>query len=224
MEDFLYNFANLETLVRVWPLLLQGFIMTCVLGVVVVVGGAGLGLVIAMLHGFGPRWLKPILIVWVDFFRAFPPIVLLLFIYYGLPALGIDLPAFAAAVIGLSLNSSGYYGEIFRAGIEGIARGQTEAARSTGLSRFQALFWVVLPQGIRNVVPPLTTNTLEVIKNTSIASVVTLQELLKSARTAEGLVFNPTPLVAAAVIYFLLLWPLVRVISALNRREIARHG
>jgi polar amino acid transport system permease protein len=223
MEDFLYNFANLDTLVRVWPLLLQGVVMTAVLGVSVVVGGAGLGLLVATMHSFGPRWLKWMLILWVDFFRAFPPIVLLLFIYYGLPALGINLPAFAAAVVGLSLNSSGYYGEIFRAGIEGIPRGQTEAARSTGLTPLQALIWVVLPQGVRHVVPPLTTNTLEVIKNTSIASVVTLQELLKSARTAEGLVFNPTPIVAAAVIYFLLLWPLVRVISTLNRREIARR-
>jgi polar amino acid transport system permease protein len=223
MEDFLYNFANLDTLVRVWPLLLRGVVMTVILGVFVVVGGAGLGLLVAMMHSFGPRWLKWTLIVWVDFFRAFPPIVLLLFIYYGLPALGINLPAFAAAVVGLSLNSSGYYGEIFRAGIEGIPRGQTEAARSTGLTPLQALFWVVLPQGVKHVIPPLTTNTLEVIKNTSIASVVTLQELLKSARTAEALVFNPTPLLAAAVIYFVLLWPMVRVISTLNRREIARR-
>jgi polar amino acid transport system permease protein len=223
MEDFLYNFANLDTLVRVWPLLLRGVVMTVILGVFVVVGGAGLGLLVAMMHSFGPRWLKWTLIVWVDFFRAFPPIVLLLFIYYGLPALGINLPAFAAAVVGLSLNSSGYYGEIFRAGIEGIPRGQAEAARSTGLTPLQALFWVVLPQGVKHVIPPLTTNTLEVIKNTSIASVVTLQELLKSARTAEALVFNPTPLLAAAVIYFVLLWPMVRVISTLNRREIARR-
>jgi polar amino acid transport system permease protein len=223
MEDFLYNFANLDTLVRVWPLLLRGVVMTVILGVFVVVGGAGLGLLVAMMHSFGPRWLKWTLIVWVDFFRAFPPIVLLLFIYYGLPALGINLPGFAAAVVGLSLNSSGYYGEIFRAGIEGIPRGQTEAARSTGLTPLQALFWVVLPQGVKHVIPPLTTNTLEVIKNTSIASVVTLQELLKSARTAEALVFNPTPLLAAAVIYFVLLWPMVRVISTLNRREIARR-
>lgn len=223
MEDFLFNFANVEALAQVWPLLLSGLWMTCLLGVAIVAGGASLGIVIASLHALGLRWLNPLLILWVDFFRSFPPIVLLLFIFYGLPALGIELPAFAAAVLGLALNSSGYYGEIFRAGIESIPKGQTEAARSTGLSAVQALVWVVLPQAIKNVIPPLTTNTLEVIKNSSIASVIALQELLKSARTAEGIVFNPTPLVAAAVIYFVLLWPMVRLISALDRREIARH-
>jgi polar amino acid transport system permease protein len=223
MEDFLYNFANFESLAEVWPLLIKGLWMTLLLGGATIVGGAGLGLVVASLHALGLRWLNPLLIVWVDFFRSFPPIVLLLFIYYGLPALGIELPAFAAAVIGLSLNSSGYYGEIFRAGIESVPRGQTEAARSTGLSPLQAIVWIVLPQAIKNVIPPLTTNTLEVIKSTSIASVIALQELLKSARTAEGIVFNPTPLVVAAGLYFIFLWPLVRLVSALDKREIARH-
>lgn len=223
MEDFLYNFANLDSLAEVWPLLLRGLWMTCLLGVAIVLGGAGIGIVVASLHALNLRWLNPLLILWVDFFRSFPPIVLLLFIFYGLPALGVELPAFAAAVLGLSLNSSGYYGEIFRAGIESIPKGQSEAARSTGLSALQALVWVVLPQAIKNVIPPLTTNTLEVVKNSSIASVIALQELLKSARTAEGLVFNPTPLVAAAVIYFVLLWPVVRLISAMDKREIARH-
>jgi polar amino acid transport system permease protein len=223
MEDFLYNFANVESVIRVWPLLLNGLGMTILLGFVIVPGGMALGLAVAVLHSLGIRWLNPLLILYVDLFRAVPPIVLLLFIYYGLPALGIDLPPFLAAFIGLSLNSSGYYGEIFRAGIEGIPKGQMEAARSTGLGRIQAMAYVVLPQAIKNVIPPLTTNTLEVIKNSSIASVVTLQELLKSARTAESIVFNPTPLIAAAVIYFILLWPLVRLVSALDRREIARH-
>lgn len=223
MEDFLYNFANADSLGQVWPLLLEGLWMTLLLGGATVLGGAGLGIIIAVLHALGSRWLNVLLIIWVDFFRSFPPIVLLLFIFYGLPALGVYLPPFAAAVLGLALNSSGYYGEIFRAGIESISRGQTEAARSTGLSPVQAMVWVVLPQAIKNVIPPLTTNTLEVVKNTSIASVIALQELLKSARTAEGIVFNPTPLVAAAVIYFVLLWPIVRLISALDKREIARR-
>jgi polar amino acid transport system permease protein len=223
MEDFLYNFANVESFGQIWPLLLKGFWMTLLLGGSTVLGGAGIGVIIASLHALRIRWLNPLLIIWVDFFRSFPPIVLLLFIFYGLPALGIELPAFAAAVLGLSLNSSGYYGEIFRSGIEGIPRGQTEAGRSTGLSPVQTIIWIVLPQAIKNVIPPLTTNTLEVIKNSSIASVIALQELLKSARTAEGIVFNPTPLMAAAIIYFVLLWPMVRLISALDRREIARY-
>jgi len=223
MDDFLYNFANIDSLIRVWPLLLQGCLMTLLLSLVVVPGGILLGLIVAVLHSLRLPILSPLLIVYVDFFRAFPPLVMLLFIYYALPLVGLDLSAFAAASLGLILNTSGYYGEILRAGIEGIPKGQVEAGRSTGLSFLDTLALVVLPQALRNVVPPLTTNTLEVIKNTSLASVVALQELLKSARTAESIVFNATPLMAAAVIYFLVLWPVVRLVSRLERRQLANR-
>jgi polar amino acid transport system permease protein len=223
MEDFLYNFANVESLMRVWPLLVKGALMTLWLSLVVVPGGIAVGLLVAVLHSLRLPGLSQLLILYVDFFRAFPPLVLLLFLYYALPLVGIDLSAFTAASLGLVLNSSGYYGEILRAGIEGVPRGQVEAARSTGLSLPETLGLVVLPQALRNVTPPLTTNTLEVIKNTSLASVVALQELLKSARTAESIVFNPTPLMAAAIIYFVVLWPMVRLVSRLERRQLARR-
>lgn len=223
MEDFLYNFVNIESLIRVWPLLTWGMLMTLLLSLVVVPGGILVGLGAAVLHSLNVRGLRLAVIVYIDFFRAFPPLVLLLFIYYALPVVGIDMPAFAAACLGLILNTSGYYGEIFRAGIESLPKGQWEAARSTGLSYHHTLRDVILPQAVRNVIPPLTTNTLEVIKNTSIASVVALQELLKAARTAESIVFNPTPLMAAALIYFIVLWPLVRLVSHLDARQLARR-
>jgi len=223
MDDFLYNFANVESLIRVWPLLAKGMLMTLLLSLVVVPGGILLGLGVAILHSLNIRGLNTLIIIYVDFFRAFPPLVLLLFIYYALPLVGIDMPPFTAASLGLILNTSGYYGEIFRAGIEGIPKGQWEAARSTGLTLKDAYRHVILPQAIQNVIPPLTTNTLEVIKNTSIASVVALQELLKAARTAESIVFNPTPLMAAALAYFIVLWPLVRLVSYLDSRQLARR-
>jgi len=222
VEDFLYNFVNIDSLIRVWPLLLKGMWMTVLLSLVVVPGGILVGLLVAVLHSLNIRWLKILIIIYVDFFRAFPPLVLLLFIYYALPVMGIDLPAFTAASVGLILNTSGYYGEIFRAGIESLPKGQWEAARSTGLSLPKTLAHVIVPQAARNVIPPLTTNTLEVIKNTSIASVVALQELLKAARTAESIVFNATPLMAAALTYFIVLWPLVRWISYLDKKQMER--
>jgi polar amino acid transport system permease protein len=102
-----------------------------------------------------------------------------------------------------------------------VPAGQTEAARSTGLSRLQALGWVVLPQAVRNVLPDLVSNTLEVVKLTSIASVVALPELLFQARQAQSVTYNATPIVAAAVIYFVLLWPVVRLLSRLENRQLA---
>ena len=102
-----------------------------------------------------------------------------------------------------------------------MPKGQIEAARSTGLTRLQTMLWIVLPQAVRNVLPDLLSNTLEVVKLTSIASVVALPELLFQARQAQSVTYNPTPIVAAAIAYFVLLWPLVRILSRLENRAIA---
>ena len=223
MSEFLDTFANVDTVLEVWPLLLSGLEVTLLLCLVTVPAGAALGLAVAVLHSLRIRGLTTLVILYVDLLRSFPPLVLLILIYYGLPFLGLELSELPAASLALVLNSSAYYGEIFRAGIEAIPKGQREAARSTGLSALQALIYVVLPQAIRAVVPPLTSNTLELVKLTSIASVVALPELLRTARMAQDLVYNPTPLMAAALIYFLLLWPVVRLISRLDRRAMASH-
>src|SRR6185312_7221657 len=128
------------------------------------------------------------------------PLVLLVLLFAGLPFAGLELGGFACVAIAFFLNTGAYYGEIFRAGIDSVPAGQVEAARSTGLSRLQAMGYIVLPQAVRNVMPDLLSNTLEVVKLTSLASVV------------------------AAIIYFLMLWPLVRLLSRLENRAMAgRH-
>jgi len=223
MQEFIANFANLESLARIYPLLLQGVRVTLLLSLVTIPLAVLGGLLLAVLYSFHLRFLNPVLIVYVDALRAFPVLVLLVLIFYGLPFIGVSLPAFPAAVLAIALNNSGYYGEIFRAGIETVPRGQREAARSTGLSAWQTAFSVVLPQAVRNVVAPLAGNTLELIKTTSIATVVALPELLRSARVAQESTYNPTPLTAAAVMYFALLWPLTRVVARLERKMIAGH-
>ena len=124
--------------------------------------------------------------------------------------------------IAFFLNTGAYYGEILRAGIESVPSGQTEAARSTG--RVQTMLFVVLPQAVRNVLPELLSNTLEVVKLTSLGSVVAMPELLFQARQAQSLTYSPTPIVLAALIYFLMLWPLVRVLRRLENRALAGRG
>ena len=110
-----------------------------------------------------------------------------------------------------------------RAGIESIAVGQREAGRSTGLTALQTQLFTVLPQALKNVVPPLTSNTLELIKATSFASVVALPELLRAAKVVQGLSYKPTPLIAAALMYYILLLPLVRIVSRMERKMISSH-
>ncbi len=221
MDMLIQNFFNIEILIVSWPMLVEGLKMTILLTLFVVPLGFSAGLLIAVLYNLRYWWLRWPIVFYVDFFRAFPPLVLLIFVYYGMPFLGVDLDPFFSVAVAFMLNNSSYYGEIFRAGIESIPKGQTEAARSTGLSGFQTMRWVILPQAIRNVLPDLVGNTVEVVKLTSIASVVALPELLRMARIAQGNMYNPTPLIAAALIYLVILWPVVRILSRMERKMMA---
>ena len=218
MDIVLHQFLNFEIMQKVWPLLLRGLGTTLWLCVIVIPLGLIGGLLAALATNSSRRWIRWPSIALVDFFRAIPPLVLLVLLYSGLPFAGIRLTPIQAVAIGFLLNTSSYYGEIYRAGIESVGRGQWEAARSTGLTWGQTLGYVVLPQAVRNVLPDLVSNTIEVVKLTSIASVVSFPELLYSAEMARSLTFNSSPVVLAAALYLAILWPLVRLVSRLERR------
>ena len=116
------------------------------------------------------------------------------------------------------MNNSSFYGEIYRAGLESVGQGQWQAARSTGLSAWQTLIYVIVPQAVRNVLPDLAGNTLEVVKLTALASVVSFSELLYSADMARSVTYNATPITVAALIYLALMLPLVRLVGRLEHR------
>ena len=219
MEEIVQSFFNADIARAAMPIVLNGLLNTILLSLLVVPLGLTGGLVLALLAHSRSPWVRWPLIAWVDFFRAFPPLVLLVLLFAGL-----ELGGFACVAIAFFLNTGAYYGEILRAGIESIPRGQVEAARSTGLSGLQAMTWIVLPQAVRNVLPDLLSNTLEVVKLTALGSVVAVPELLFQARQAQSLTFNATPIVMAAVIYFLILWPMVRLLSRLENRALSVRG
>jgi len=222
MEQILEQFRNFEIMLKVWPLLLRGLGTTAYLCALVIPLGVAGGLAVALLSLSRRRAVVWAAIVLVDLFRAAPPLVLLILLYSGLPFAGINLSPTVAVCLAFFCNTSSYYGEIYRAGIESVGRGQWEAARSTGLGAFQTIVYVVLPQAVRNVLPDLVSNTIEVVKLTSIASVVSFPELLYSADMARSLTFNSSPVVLAAAMYIVILWPLVRLVSRLERR-VAAH-
>jgi polar amino acid transport system permease protein len=220
MEEIVQAFFNAEIAEAALPIVLQGLLNTVLLSLMVVPLGLLGGLILALLAHSRSRWIRWPLMAWVDFFRAFPPLVLLILLFAGLPFAGLELGGFACVAIAFFLNTGAYYGEILRAGIESIPRGQVEAARSTGLSGLQAMIYIVLPQAVRNVMPDLLSNTLEVVKLTALGSVVAVPELLFQARQAQSVTYNATPIVMAAVIYFLILWPVVRLLSRLENRAL----
>ena len=218
MQTILQQFFNLGVMEQAFPLILGGLKQTVIICLIVVPLGLVGGLVFALISLSRLRAARWAAIAAIDFFRSIPPLVLLIFVYAGLPFAGFRLSPLAAVAISFFLNTSSYYGEIYRAGIESVGLGQWDAARSTGLRSYQTLAYVVLPQAVRNVLPDLVSNTVEVVKLTSIASVVALPELLYSADMARSVTFNSSPIVLAAAIYLAMLWPLVRLISRLERR------
>ena len=224
MDALIQQFFNLDIMARALPLVLTGLQQTLLLCLIVIPLGLAGGLIFALASLSGSRTVRWGMIAAIDFFRAVPPLVLLIFVYSGLPFAGIRPSPITAVALSFFLNTSSYYGEIYRAGLESVGRGQWDAARSTGLGAFSTLTHVVLPQAVRNVLPDLLSNTLEVVKLTSLGSVVAVPELLFQARQAQSVTFNPTPIVMAAVIYFLILWPMVRLLSRLENRALAGRG
>jgi polar amino acid transport system permease protein len=218
MDTILQQFFNLGVMEQAFPLILGGLKQTVIICLIVVPLGLVGGLAFALISLSRLRAVRWAAIAAIDFFRSIPPLVLLIFVYAGLPFAGFRLSPLAAVAISFFLNTSSYYGEIYRAGIESVGLGQWDAARSTGLQAYQALAYVVLPQALRNVLPDLVSNTVEVVKLTSLASVVALPELLYSADMARSVTFNSSPIVLAAAIYLAMLWPIVRLISRLERR------
>ncbi|UFN48501.1 amino acid ABC transporter permease [Roseomonas sp. OT10] len=223
MTQLIDTFFNLPIILQSLPLLLQGLWLTVALTLVALPVSALAGLLLACLGEAPSRTARLLSRAHVDVFRAMPPLVLLVFLFYALPLVGLGLPQFLAATLSMVLNGSAYFAEVFRAGLEAVPRGQREAARSLGMSWTVATLLVVVPPAVRHVLPDLLGNAIELFKLTAIASAVSMQDLLRSAQISQGLTFNPSPLTAAALIYVAIAWPLVRWMSNAQRRDLPPH-
>jgi polar amino acid transport system permease protein len=213
------TFFDVNSVLQVRHLLLQGLAVSALLIVTIIPLAMLGGLLIAVVQKMGDRIGRTIAVIYIDFFRAFPPLVLLIFLYSGLPVLGLRMSEIQTVIIGLSMNGAAFFAEIFRAGFDAVTRGQWDAGHSLGLRSMQVLRLIVLPQSLKIVVPPLASNVIELAKATSLAAAVSLPDLLTSARQAQDIVFNPSPLVAVGLIYLVVFWPLVRLMSRLEVRS-----
>ena len=204
---------------RTWRFLIRGVWMTAVLAAIGLFLGLPIGLALALARVQPSRLLSVPAGVYVEVVRGTPLLVQILFIYFVLPAFGVNLPAFTSGIIALTLNSAAYLAEIFRAGIESIEAGQMEAARSLGMTYAQAMRRVILPQTFRRVLPPLTNEGIALLKDSSLVSVIGLTELARTGQELASRYAAPLtiwPLVA--LLYLLLTFPLTRVAQQLERR------
>ncbi|MBI5210214.1 MAG: ABC transporter permease subunit [Elusimicrobia bacterium] len=190
------------------PLLLKGAVVTVEISFMSMAVAVGLGLLLALgrLFGVAPvRWAST---AYVEVFRGTPLLIQLYLIYYGLPNLGIRLSSLAAAVLGLGLNYAAYEAENYRAGIQAIPRGQMEAALSLGMTRWQALRRIVLPQAVRVVIPPISNDFIALFKDSSLVSVITMVELTKVYGMLATTTYDYMGLgLMTAAIYFALSYP-----------------
>ena len=201
------------------PLLLQGALVTLEITALAVGLGLVFGLVaaLAQLSKFAP--LRLIAKVYVDFIRGTPLLVQIFIIYFALPVvIGHRIDPFFAAVAACSINSGAYVAEIFRAGIQAIPAGQYEAAHTLGMNYVQTMRRIILPQVIRIILPPISNETITLVKDTSLVYVLAMNDLMRTARNLVQRDFSITPFIVAAVFYLLATLILTIVFERLEKR------
>ena len=201
------------------PYLLQGAGLTVFISGLAMVLAAAVGLVLAALTQVRGGVARPLVRAYVEVFRNTPLLIQIFIVYFGLPQLGLKLSPFLSGLSALVLYAAAYNAEIFRAGLEAVAKGQHEAARSIGLSDLQALRWVIVPQALRVALPALGNNLVSLVKNSSLVSTIGMVELMFVANDISFNNFRTFEIYgAAAVLYVLLVMALTRALGATERR------
>ncbi|MCX7841732.1 MAG: amino acid ABC transporter permease [Clostridia bacterium] len=209
-----------------YPYFIAGTVNTIVLAFFTVLFGVLIGIVVALMKISKNRLLKFVASAYIEFIRGTPLVVQISIVFYGLPVkfpeitfLGMEMERFIPGIIALSINSGAYVAEIFRAGIQAIDKGQTEAARSLGLTQAMAMRYVILPQAIRNILPALGNEFVVVIKESSIVYIIGIAELMFSSSIVRGATYRALePLLLTAVIYFILTFTLSKFLGIAERR------
>ena len=206
------------------PFLLSGLWLTLTISAITLVASVILGMIVA-LADMSRIW--PVRLVgqiWGEVIRNTPILVQLLWTYYVLPIVfGIEINAFFASIIGLSIYSSAFIAEVYRAGIQSVPKGHREAAQVLGLSPFDAFARIVMPQAIRTILPPLAANFVQLIKYSSLASVISVGEVTRRATELSSTTFRPLEIFSfVALVYLVICWPLAQGIRIWERRLAAR--
>lgn len=209
MDRLLENFLNFSVMAKAWPVVLQGFGVTVLVSVLVIVLGLGAGLGLAVLRSLKHRVVDALIVAFVDLFRTLPQLVIIIFLYFGMPYIGLTMSPFVTTVIALGAVLSAFACEIFWSSIQALPRGQWDAAKALGFGPMRMLFKIVLPQAWRLAIPMLTNRAISISKGTALGTAVSLPETLGQAQSFMSIVANPSPLTLAAAFYLTLFLPLV---------------
>jgi polar amino acid transport system permease protein len=203
-----------------WRFLASGVGITLLLSVVSGLTSLVAGLVVALLRLYGPRPLRFAVVLYIDSMRAIPVLVVLVWSFFALPILtGLTMPPFVAALVGLTVHLAAYAAEIVRAGVESVRPGQTRAALALGMSRAQIVRRIILPQAIVRMLPAFGSLLSITIKDTAIASVIAVPELMRQSETLAGQSFQSIEVYTfAMLVYFVILFPVTRGVDIFYQR------
>lgn len=226
LQNFAHTFFNWDQIKSVLPALVQtGLLNTVVLSIGAIVLGVVIGMVLAVALLSQSLWIRAPARVYVDVFRGLPIILTILLVGEGLPIAGLRLfgrSAYPYAILALGVVSGAYIAEIFRSGIQSVDRGQLEAARCVGMSHFLAMALVVIPQGVRRILPALANQFVAMVKDSSLVYLLGLvvgqRELFSIAQDQTAATGSLSPLVAAGVFYMAITVPMTHFVNYLDRR------
>lgn len=211
---------NFLPVIDSWRFLAEGLWITVLLSVSVAVTSLIGGTAVALGRRYGPGWLRVPLVFYIDSMRAIPVLVVLVWFYFAFPiATGINLPPFFSALVALSLNLTAYVAEIVRAGMESVRPGQVRAGLALGMSGAQIVRKIVLPQALVRMMPALGNMLTLAVKDTAIATVIAVPELMRRADAVAGQSYTPVEVFTTAMfLYFIILFPITRGVDMLYRR------
>jgi polar amino acid transport system permease protein len=212
---------RLDAVIGDLPRLLLGVPLTLGITAVAFAAGTVAALPIALARLAGVPVLGSLAVAWLEFFRTTPPLMHIVWAYYALPVIAdIRLSAFTVIAGALACSTSAQMAEVFRAGLLAVPRGQSDAARVLGLSSWQRLWWVVLPQTLRLILAPSCNTLVSLLKQSSLAAVIAVPEIMNRGWILSSETFRPLEvLTLVALIYFVLTWPLVLLAAALERQS-----
>lgn len=214
----------IEVIKEALPYLMRGTVVTLQIAAFSSLLGFAGGTILGFMHSSGNVLLRSIVSVYVTIFRGTPMLIQIPFLYYLLPALGIEIPLFATAVIAIGLNSTAYISQIVRSGIASVSKGQREAAQVLGFTHWQTMRYIVFPQAIRTVIPALLNEFITLIKDSSLASTIGVVELFKEGTIIISRTYAVIPIYCAVAIIYLILTTILSLLATALERKMNPHA
>ena len=191
----------MDLIQTILPSLLDGLKMTLTLFFIIGLSSIPLGFLVAVIRVYGPKWLGFLIQIYVFIMRGTPLLLQLMFVFFGLPLIGITLDRFTAAILAYIINYAAYYAEIFRGGITAVPKGQFEAISVLGIGKVRGFFKIIIPQVTKIVLPSVGNEVIELVKDTSLVYVIGLGELLRAGQIAANTYASLVPFLAVGVVY-----------------------